>query len=48
MVIVEVQQQAVGTAAELQQRVDKLKKDGKKMVVLLVVQSRRRNELSWR
>jgi serine protease Do len=37
MVIAEVQQQAVSTAAELQQRLDKLKKDGKKSVVLLVV-----------
>jgi serine protease Do len=37
MVIAEVQQQPVNTAAELQQRIDKLKKDGKKAVVLLVV-----------
>jgi serine protease Do len=37
MVIAEVQQQPVGTAAELQSRLDKLKKDGKKAVVLLVV-----------
>ncbi len=37
MVIAEVQQQTVKTAAELQARVDKLKKDGKKAVVLLVV-----------
>ena len=37
MVIAEVQQQAVGSAAELQQRIEKLKKDGKKAVVLLVV-----------
>jgi serine protease Do len=37
MVIAEVQQQPVGTAAELQQRIDKLKKDGKKTVVLLIV-----------
>jgi serine protease Do len=37
MVIAEVQQQPVGTAAELQQRIEKLKKDGKKAVVLLVV-----------
>ena len=37
MVIAEVQQQAVGNAAELQNRIDKLKKDGKKAVVLLVV-----------
>jgi len=37
MVVAEVQQQAVGTAAELQTRIDKLKKDGKKIVVLLVV-----------
>jgi serine protease Do len=37
MVIAEVQQQPVSTAAELQQRIEKLKKDGKKAVVLLVV-----------
>jgi serine protease Do len=37
MVIAEVQQQPVKTAAELQQRIDKLKKSGKKAVVLLVV-----------
>ncbi len=37
MVIAEVQQQPVATAAELQQRIDKFKKDGKKTVVLLVV-----------
>jgi len=37
MVIAEVQQQPVTTAAELQQRLDQLKKDGKKAVVLLVV-----------
>ena len=37
MVIAEVQQQAVGSATELQQRIEKLKKDGKKAVVLLVV-----------
>jgi serine protease Do len=37
MVIAEVQQQAVKTTAELQQRIDKLKKEGKKAVVLLVV-----------
>jgi serine protease Do len=37
MVIAEVQQQPVSSAAELQQRVEKLKKDGKKAVVLLVV-----------
>ncbi len=37
MVIAEVQQQPVGTAAELQSRIEKLKKDGKKAVVLLVV-----------
>jgi serine protease Do len=37
MVIAEVQQQAVSNATELQQRIDKLKKDGKKAVVLLVV-----------
>src|SRR5450631_1064328 len=36
-VIAEVQQQPVGSAAELQQRIEKLKKDGKKAVVLLVV-----------
>jgi serine protease Do len=37
MVIAEVQQQPVASATELQQRIDKLKKDGKKAVVLLVV-----------
>jgi len=37
MVIAEVQQQPVATAADLQTRIDKLKKDGKKSVVLLVV-----------
>jgi serine protease Do len=37
MVIAEVQQQPVGTTAELQSRIDKFKKDGKKSVVLLVV-----------
>ena len=37
MVIAEVQQQPVTTAVELQQRVEKLKKDGKKAAVLLVV-----------
>ena len=37
MVIVEVQQQPVANAAELQKRIDKLKKDGKKSVLLLVV-----------
>ncbi len=37
MVIAEVQQQAVNTATELQTRLDRLKKEGKKSVVLLVV-----------
>jgi serine protease Do len=37
MVIAEVQQQPVASADELQQRIEKLKKDGKKAVVLLVV-----------
>jgi serine protease Do len=37
MVISEVQQQRVSDAAELQQRIDDLKKAGKKAVVLLVV-----------
>jgi serine protease Do len=37
MVIAEVQQQAVANATEIQQRIEKLKKDGKKAVVLLVV-----------
>ena len=37
MVIAEVQQQSVVNATELQQRIEKLKKDGKKAVVLLVV-----------
>jgi serine protease Do len=37
MVIAEVQQQPVSSATELQQRIEKLKKDGKKAAVLLVV-----------
>jgi serine protease Do len=37
MVIAEVQQQPVANAAELQSRVEKFKKDGKKTVMLLVV-----------
>jgi len=37
MVIAEVQQQPVSSAAELQDRIEKLKKDGKKAVVLLVL-----------
>ncbi len=37
MVIAEVQQQPVTTAADLQSRIDKLKKSGKKTVMLLVV-----------
>jgi serine protease Do len=37
MVIAEVQQQPVTNAADLQKRIDQLKKDGKKAVVLLVV-----------
>ncbi|MEI9803482.1 MAG: Do family serine endopeptidase [Pseudolabrys sp.] len=37
MVIAEVQQQPVANAADLQKRVEQLKKDGKKAVVLLVV-----------
>ena len=37
MVIAEVLQQAVATATELQERVEKLKKDGKKAAVLLVM-----------
>ena len=37
MVIAEVQQQPVTNATELQQRLEKLKKDGKKAAVLLVV-----------
>ena len=37
MVIAEVQQQPVSNATELQQRIEKLKKYGKKAVVLLVV-----------
>jgi len=37
MVIAELQQQPVTTATDLQQRIDKLKKAGKKAVVLLVV-----------
>jgi serine protease Do len=37
MVIAEVQQQPVTDAADLQKRVDQLKKDGKKAVVLLIL-----------
>ena len=37
MVIAEIQQQPVTTAADLQQRIDKLKKSGKKTAMLLVV-----------
>jgi len=37
MVITEVQQQVVANAADLQKRIEQLKKDGKKAVVLLVV-----------
>jgi serine protease Do len=37
MVIAEVQQQPVSSAADLQQRIEQLKKSGKKAVVLLVV-----------
>lgn len=37
MVIAEVQQQPVANVADLQKRIDQLKKDGKKAVVLLVV-----------
>src|SRR5471032_2307704 len=37
MVIAEVQQQPVGSATELQQRIEKIKKDGKKAVVMMVV-----------
>ena len=37
MVIAEVQQQPVANAADMQSRIEKLKKDGKKAVVLLVV-----------
>src|SRR5664280_2850704 len=37
MVIAEVQQQPVGIAVELKRSIEKLKKDGKKAVVLLVV-----------
>jgi serine protease Do len=37
MVIAEVQQEPVATANDLQARLDKLKKDGKKSVVLLVI-----------
>jgi serine protease Do len=35
-VIVEVAQEAVGNAADIKKRVDQLKKDGKKSVLLLV------------
>ncbi len=41
-VIVEVAQEAVSSAADVKKRVDQLKKDGKKSVLLLVVQRRRR------
>ena len=34
--IVEVAQEAVGNAADIRKRVDQLKKDGKKSVLLLV------------
>ena len=37
MVIAEVQQEPVATAAELQSRIEKLRKSGKKSVVLLVI-----------
>ena len=37
LVITEVQQQPVTNAADLQKRIEQLKKDGKKAVVLLVV-----------
>lgn len=37
MVIAEVQQQPVANAADMQKRIDQLKKEGKKSVVLLVV-----------
>ncbi|MDP2410873.1 MAG: Do family serine endopeptidase [Pseudolabrys sp.] len=37
MVITEVQQEPVATAAELQSRIERLKKEGRKAVVLLVV-----------
>jgi len=37
MVIAEVQQEPVESATDLQQKLDKLKKDGKKSVVLLVI-----------
>jgi serine protease Do len=36
MIVVELQQQPVSTAKDLQQRIDKLKKEGKKAAVLLV------------
>ncbi len=41
-VIVEVAQEAVTNAADIKKRVDQLKKDGKKSVLLLVVERRRR------
>ena len=37
MVITEVDQQPVSTPAEFKSRIDKLKKEGKKLVMLLVV-----------
>ena len=48
MVIAEVQQQPVSTAADLQPRIEKLKKDGKKAAVLLVVSPDGDPELSLR
>ena len=41
-VIVEVAQEAVASAADIKKRIDQLKKDGKKSVLLLVVERRRR------
>ena len=44
-VIVEVAQEAVASAADIKKRVDQLKKDGKKSVLLLVSNARRRAAL---
>ena len=47
-VVVSVQQQPVNTAAELQDRIEKLRKEGKKNAVLLVGEPERRHDLSSR
>ena len=45
--IVEVAQEAVATAADVQKRIDQLKKDGRK-AALLLVRTRKANCASWR